>query len=71
MSGPGATESVINVLDTPEPIRFATEVATDVLEIQLNGNTRYIYAMRGIPVIFTTAFKNISLDIKHNSIPSG
>ena len=70
-SGPGSTESVINVLDTPEPIRFATEVATDVLEIEFNGNTRYIYAMRGIPVIFTTAFKNISLDIKHNSIPSG
>ena len=70
-SGPGATQAIINVLDTPEPIRFATEVATDVLEIELNGATRYIYAMRGIPVIFTTAFKNISMDIKHNTIPSG
>jgi len=70
-SGPGSTEAVINVLDTPEPIRFATEVATDVLEIQFNGNTRYIYAMRGIPVIFTTAFKNVAIDIKHNTIPSG
>ena len=70
-SGPGATEAVINVLDTPEPIRFATEVATDVLEIELNGNTRYIYAMRGIPIIFTTAFKNISMDFRFTTIPSG
>jgi hypothetical protein len=70
-SGPGPTEAVINVLDTPEPIRFATEVATDVLEIELNGNTRYIYAMRGIPIIFTTAFKNISMDFRFTAIPSG
>lgn len=69
--GPSTTESVINVLDTPEPIRFATEVATDVLEIELNGNTRYIYAMRGIPVIFTTAFKNISMDFKFTTRPEG
>ena len=68
---PGATEATINVLDTPEPIRFATEVATDVLEVELNGNTRYIYAMRGIPIIFTTAFKNVSMDFKFNTIPSG
>jgi len=70
-SGPGPTEAVINVLDTPEPIRFATEVATDVLEIELNGNTRYIYAMRGIPIIFTTAFKNIAMDFRFTTIPSG
>lgn len=68
---PGPTEAIINVLDTPEPIRFATEVATDVLEMELNGNTRYIYAMRGIPIIFTTAFKNVAMDFKFNTIPSG
>lgn len=70
-SGPTSTQAVINVLDTPEPIRFPTEVATDVLEVEINGNPRYIYAMRGIPVIFTTAFKNVSIDIKFNTIPSG
>ena len=43
-SGPGTTEAIINVLDTPEPIRFPTEVATDVLEVDFNGSTRYMYA---------------------------
>ena len=70
-SGPGTTEAIINVLDTPEPIRFPTEVATDVLEVDFNGSTRYMYAMRGIPVIFTTAFKNIAMDFEFITISSG
>ena len=68
---PASTEALINVLDTPEPIRFATEVATDVLEIELNGNTKYIYAMRGIPIVFTTAFKSLSMDFEISSRPEG
>ena len=68
---PGTTEALINVLDDPEPIRFATEVATEVLEIELNGNTRYIYAMRGIPIIFTTAFKSLSMDFTVTTRPEG
>jgi hypothetical protein len=69
--GPGSTEAIINVLDTPEPIRFPTEVATDVLEIEFNGSARYIYAMRGIPIIFTTAFKNIAMDFEFVTISTG
>jgi hypothetical protein len=59
---PGVGEALINVLDTPEPIRFATEVPTDVLELDINGQQQFVYAMRGIPIIFTTAFRNISMD---------
>ena len=70
-AGPGSTEAVINVLDTPEPIRFPTEIATDVLEIELNGATKYLYAMRGIPVIFTTAFKNLSMNFEFLPIAAG
>ena len=58
---PDNSECLLNVLDTPEPIRFATEVATDVIEMEVNGTTQYVYAMRGIPFIFTTAFKTISM----------
>jgi len=61
---PGVGEAIINVLDTPEPIRFATEVPTDVIELDINGQTQYVYAMRGIPIVFTTAFKNLSMDFK-------
>lgn len=59
---PGLGQAIINVLDTPEPIRFATEVATDMIELNINGQQQFVYAMRGIPIIFTAAFKNISMN---------
>jgi hypothetical protein len=59
---PGTGEAIINVLDTPEPIRFATEVPTDMIELDINGQTQFVYAMRGIPIIFTVAFKNLAMD---------
>jgi len=64
---PGSGKALINVLDVPEPIRFDTEVATDVLKIKINDLDRYIYAMRGIPVIFTTSFKNAAINIDYIS----
>ena len=55
---PDNSECLLNVLDTPEPIRFATEVATDVIELNVNQSgvvsKQYVYAMRGIPFILTT-----------------
>ena len=63
------TECLLNVLDTPEPIRFKTEVPTDIVKINFNGTAQYMYAMRGIPFIFTTAFKTISMDFGFNSVP--
>ena len=68
--GPGVGEALINVLDTPEPIRFETEVATDVIEITLDGNPAFLYAMRGIPIVFTTAFKNVSMNFKFETVGS-
>ena len=59
---PQSSECLLNVLDTPEPVRFTTEVPTDIIEIKFNGTSQYMYAMRGIPFIFTTAFKTISMD---------
>jgi hypothetical protein len=68
---PPSLESLINVLDTPEPIRFPTEVATDIIQVEINGQQRYMYAMRGIPIIFVTAFKNIALDLDIIPIAAG
>ena len=59
---PGTGEAIINVLDTPEPIRFETEVPTDMIELDINGQSQFAYAMRGIPIIFTVAFKSLSMD---------
>jgi len=56
-----ANESIWNVLGDPEPIRFDTEVPTEIIKINLNGQPAYVYAMRGIPQIFTTAFKSLTM----------
>ena len=66
--GPGVGEALINVLDVPEPIRFSTEVATDIIQIELDGQPAYLYAMRGIPVVFTTAFKSLSMNFKFQTV---
>lgn len=66
--GPGVGEALINVLDVPEPIRFSTEVATDVIQIELDGSPAYLYAMRGIPIVFTTAFKSLAMNIKFSTV---
>ena len=57
----GQNEAILNVLDDPEPVRFDTEVPTEIIKINLNGSDAYVYAMRGIPQIFTTAFKSLSM----------
>ena len=68
---PQSSECLLNVLDTPEPIRFTTEVATDMIKVNINGTEQYIYAMRGIPFIFTTAFKTIAMDFQFGAFQVG
>jgi len=68
---PQSSECLLNVLDTPEPIRFTTEVATDMIKVNINGTEQYIYAMRGIPFIFTTAFKTIAMDFTFGAFQVG
>ncbi len=68
---PQSSECLLNVLDTPEPIRFTTEVATDMIKVNVNGTEQYIYAMRGIPFIFTTAFKTIAMDFQFGAFQVG
>ena len=59
-------ESILNVIDDPEPVRFDTEVPTEILKINVNGQPGYVYAMRGIPQIFTTAFKKLTMQFGYN-----
>lgn len=47
----------------PIPKTFDSEVATHKIKVNLNGNTRYIYAMKGIPLIFKGFFRNFDATI--------
>ena len=67
----GANESIWNVLDDPEPVRFDTEVPTEILKLNVNGQPGYVYAMRGIPQIFTTAFKSLTMSFGFNQYVVG
>ena len=68
---PQVSECLLNVLDTPEPVRFSTEVPTDIIEVNFNGTPQFMYAMRGIPFIFTTAFKTIAMDFQFGAFQVG
>lgn len=60
----------INVIDSPEPIRFASEVATHVVTIDINGSPKQIYMMRGIPLTFLGFFKNANFRIQISRLNS-
>ena len=64
-----ANESILKVLDNPEPVRFDTEVPTEILKININGQDGYVYAMKGIPQIFTIAFKRLTMSFGHQPYP--
>ena len=64
-----ANEAILKVLDNPEPVRFDTEVPTEILKININGQDGYVYAMKGIPQIFTIAFKRLTMTFGHNPYP--
>lgn len=42
---------------------FDSEVATHKIKVNLNGSTRYIYAMKGIPLTFRGFFRNFDATI--------
>ena len=67
----GQNEAIWNVLDDPEPVRFDTEVPTEILKLNVNGLPGYVYAMRGIPQIFTTAFKSLTMSFGFNTYNVG
>jgi Leucine-rich repeat (LRR) protein len=47
----------------PIPKVFDSEVATHKIKLNLNGTTRYVYAMKGIPLTFRGFFRNFDATI--------
>lgn len=43
---------------------FDSEVPTHKIKLNLNGVDRYVYAMKGIPLIFRGFFRNVDVDIR-------
>lgn len=54
------------------PKRFAAEVPTDTVTVNINGTNRLLYAMRNIPITFDGFFKNatVTTKIADPSIPA-
>jgi Leucine-rich repeat (LRR) protein len=54
----------LNIIDQPIPKRFAAEVATHIITIDIDGTPTQFYAMRGIPLNFFGFFKNANFRIQ-------
>ena len=46
---------------------FDSEVPTHKIKLNVNGVTRYAYAMKGIPLVFRGFFRNADIDIRLSS----
>lgn len=50
------------IVDTPaEPKRFAAEIPTHKIKIKVDGTDVFLYAMKGIPLVFRGFFRTASL----------
>ena len=48
----------------PELREFESEIPTSKIKCNINGNTVYLYAMKGIPLVFKGTFRKFSSEIK-------
>ena len=48
----------------PEVKEFPSEVPTSRIKCNINGSTVYLYAMKGIPLVFKGFFRNIDAEIR-------
>ena len=48
----------------PEIKEFPSEVPTSKIKCNINGSTVYLYAMKGIPLVFKGFFRNLNAEIR-------
>jgi len=65
----GGTLSVgkIKTRTVAKPTKFNAETATHKIKIDVNGTTKYIYAMKGIPLRFKGYFRNFDAIVDFNN----
>jgi Leucine-rich repeat (LRR) protein len=61
--GGAFTVGKLRTRQAPLPKIFDSEVATHKIRLNVNGTTRYIYAMKGIPLTFRGFFRNFDATI--------
>lgn len=55
----------------PELREFGAEIPTHKIKCSIGGTTVYLYAMRGIPIIFTGTFRNLTPSVTLTNLVSG
>ena len=55
----------------PEEKEFQSEVPTSKIKCNLNGQTVYLYAMKGIPLVFKGFFRNLNASVNINYSAGG
>ena len=66
VSGPRLQTSI-----TPQAKEFASEFPTHKINCTIGGQTVSLYAMKGIPLVFTGFFRNLDANITLTSLISG
>lgn len=62
----GAVEAnTLEILKPADTVRFrSSEVPTHKVQATINGQTVYLYAMKGIPLVFEGFFRNLDSDLR-------
>jgi Leucine-rich repeat (LRR) protein len=62
--GGSITTGKLKTRTVASPRLFDSEVPTHKIKLNINGTSRYVYAMKGIPLIFSGFFRNANIDIR-------
>ena len=64
----GTTGSRLHTTITPEAKEFTSEFPTHKIQATIDGQTRFLYAMKGIPLTFRGFFRKVNAEIKLSSL---
>ena len=64
----GTTGTRLHTTITPEAKEFSSEFPTHKIQATIDGQTRFLYAMKGIPLTFRGYFRRVDAEIKLSSL---
>ena len=64
----GTTGTRLRTTITPEAKEFPSEFPTHKIQATIDGQTRFLYAMKGIPLTFRGYFRRVNAEIKLGSL---
>ena len=64
----GTTGTRLRTTITPEAKEFSSEFPTHKIQATIDGQTRFLYAMKGIPLTFRGFFRRVNAEIKLSSL---